>query len=154
MKVHCQQIPEGETLHIEGEDNAAALGLEEAGACACSPLSYSLDVGLSEGGLFATGSLSVRVRQRCVACLEEFEQDIEVNDFALQTELTGNELLDLTPFVREDIHLVLPPYPKCDTGGGKTCPATFPGAPSAGLRQPENSASAWDALDKLTPPPH
>ena len=57
MKVHLRQIPEGGTLHLEGEENAGPLGLEEAGAQAVGPLRYSLDVGLSEGGIFVTGRL-------------------------------------------------------------------------------------------------
>ncbi|MEI8310702.1 MAG: hypothetical protein WCH98_08100 [Verrucomicrobiota bacterium] len=144
MKVHIRQIPQGETLHLEGEDDPSGLELQEAGATPVSPLSYSLDVGLSEGGLFATGRVSVRVRMRCVACLEDLELDIVADPFSLQTELTGREQLDLTPFVREDIHLLLPPHPRCDSGG--TCPA---GALRTSPQQPEMGASAWDALDKL-----
>ena len=55
----------------------------------CSPLEYELDVGLSGGGLFATGRLSVCVRLRCVACLDEFETTLSVDRFALQKELDG-----------------------------------------------------------------
>lgn len=145
MKVHLRQIPQGETLHIEGEESANPLGLEEAGASAASPLSYSLDVGLSDGGLFATGRISVRVHMQCVVCLADIEKDIVVDPFSLQTELTGREQIDLTPFAREDIHLLLPPHPRCDTGAA--CPAA--GAPCTSLHSPEKGASAWDALDKL-----
>lgn len=145
MKVHIRQIPQGDNLHMEGEEDPSPLDLQEAGATPVSPLFYSLDVGLSEGGLFATGRVSVRVRMRCVACLEDLEMDIVADPFSLQTELTGREQLDLTPFVREDIHLLLPPHPRCDSGG--TCPA---GALRTSPQQPEMGASAWDALDKLT----
>ncbi|MFA7345217.1 MAG: hypothetical protein WC003_13015 [Terrimicrobiaceae bacterium] len=139
-----RQIPQGETLHLEGEEEATRLDLQEAGATPVSPLSYSLDVGLSDGGLFATGRVSVRVRMRCVACLEDLDLEIVADPFSLQTELTGREQIDLTPFVREDIHLLLPPHPRCDSGA--TCPA---GALRTSLRPPETDASAWDALDKL-----
>ena len=149
MKVHCRQIPEDDTLHIEGEENAESLELGDAGATALSPLRYSLDVGLSDGGLFATGRIAVRVKMQCVACLENFEQEIEVDPFAMQIELTGNELIDLTPLVREDIHLVLPPHPRCDSEGRTKCPATYEGAPLANRQQPGMTASAWDVLDKL-----
>ena len=60
---------------------------------------------------------------RCVRCLESFPFDIEVKDFAVHTELTGPEVVDLTPFMREDILLNLPPYPHCDREGGRVCPA-------------------------------
>jgi len=121
MKVHLRQIPEGDTLHIEGEESAEALGLEEAGAAAVSPLRYSLDVGLSGGGLFATGHLGVRVRFQCVSCLEDFEREIVVDPFSLQMDLPGGELIDLTPLAREDIHLTLPAHPRCDSNGGPKC---------------------------------
>lgn len=146
MKVHLLQIPQGETLHLEGEESASGLDLHEAGAEAVTPLSYSLDIGLSDGGLFATGRLAIRVRMTCVKCLEPVELDIVVDPFSLQTELSGREQIDLTPFLREDIHLLLPPHPKCDEEAA--CPAAD--ATTVGREPPERAASAWDALDKLT----
>lgn len=152
MKVHLRQIPQGQTLHVEGEEDAKPLGLEEAGAVPVSPLRFVLDVGVSEGGIFATGRVEVRVRVRCVVTLEEFEMDLVVDPFAMQMELTGGELMDLTPAVREDIHLVLPPHPRCDTGGGSTTrPAAYEGAPRASQHGSAGGSSAWDALDKLKP---
>ena len=155
MKVHLAQIPQGETLHLEGEEDAAPLELEAAGATPTSPLEYSVDVGLSEGGLFATGRLAVRVRMTCVSCLEPFEQEIVSEEFALQMELPGSELVDLTPEVREDIHLLLPPHPRCDRGGDKTCPARFPaGARTSPLPTGNRERPAiWEALDQITTPP-
>jgi len=147
MKVHLHQIPQGATLHLEGEEDASFLGLEEAGAKPLSPLRYSLDVGLSDGGLFAVGQLEIRVVFRCVACLEEFESKLSLNEFALQKELDGRELVDLGPEVREDIHLALPAYPRCDAEGNKTCPAHFPQA-AADATQPDGDA-VWGELDKL-----
>ena len=145
MKVHLLQIPHGETLHIAGEEDPSALDLQEAGATAISPLSYEMDVGVSDGGLFATGRLSIRVRMPCVVCLGDTERDIVVDPFSMQMELTGREQIDLTPFVREDIHLLLPPHPRCDAGAA--CSAA--GAPRSGQDLSERADPAWDALDKL-----
>jgi uncharacterized metal-binding protein YceD (DUF177 family) len=147
MKVHLTQIPNGGTLHLEGEEDAAELGLNEAGAEAVSPLFYHLDVGVSDGGIFAAGQVSVRVAFTCVKCLERFEEDIVVDPFGLQKELENSELVDLTPEIREDIHLALPSYPRCDEGGRKTCPASFPQAPVD--KTDLSGAPAWDALDQL-----
>ena len=149
MKVHLRQIPEGDTLHLEGEENAGPLGLEEAGAVPVSPLRFSLDVGTSDGGLFATGSLEVRVRMQCVSCLEDFERDIVVDPFSMQMDLPGSELIDLTPLVREDIHLTLPAHPRCDSNGGPKCPASRETVPGSDRQPTPLAASAWDALDKL-----
>lgn len=147
MKVHLRQIPEGSTLHIEGTEDAAFLGVEEAGASAVSPLEYSLDVGTSEGGVFATGRLALRIRFRCVACLEDFETELEIPEFSLQKELDGREMIDFSEEVREDIQLALPAYPRCDAEGRKTCPASFPQAPADS--SPSTGTAAWNALDKL-----
>jgi uncharacterized metal-binding protein YceD (DUF177 family) len=155
MKVHTRQIPEGGTLHLEGEEDASPLGLEEAGAEPIGPLEYSLDVGLSDGGLFATGFIAQRVRMTCVSCLEPFEKEVVIDPFATQIELDGNELVDLTREVREDIHLLLPAHPRCDHGGEKTCPASFPaGARTAPLPMEKSARPAiWEALDQLKTPP-
>ncbi len=99
------------------------------------------------GGLFAMGSLKIQVSLKCVACLEQFETDVVVDPFAIQKELDGRELVDLTPEIREDIHLALPAYPRCDVEGRKTCPASFPQAPA--VAPPQSGTAAWEALDKL-----
>lgn len=148
MKISLHQIPEGGTLHLEGEDDAAFLGLEEVSARALSPVRHILDVGLSEGGVFVTGSLHVRVLLTCVACLETFEYNLEIDPFAHQKELESAEIVDLTPEIREDIQLALPTYPRCDAEGGKTCPAHFPKASTEKV-EPTAGPTAWEALDKL-----
>jgi uncharacterized metal-binding protein YceD (DUF177 family) len=149
MNIHLRRIPHGDTIHLEGEESAEPLGLEEAGAIPVSPLHYSLDVGLSGGGLFATGRLAVRVRMQCVRCLEDFEKDIVVDPFAIQMDLPGGESIDLTPLAREDIQLDLPAHPRCDSNGGPICPASRDGAPASDRQTPPSKVSAWDALDKL-----
>lgn len=147
MKIHLRQIPQGETLHVEGEADAAFLELETADVQPISPVEYGLDVGISDGGLFAAGSVGVKVRMKCVACLEDFETEIRIDPFALQKELDGREEVDLAPEIREDIHLALPAHPRCDADGRKTCPASFPQAPTD-ASTPSGTA-AWSALDKL-----
>ena len=151
MKVHLRQIPRGETIHLEAEEDSATLELGQAGAEPLGPLHYALDVGLSDGGLFATGRLSQRVRMTCVSCLDSFERDIVSPHFATQMELTGSELVDLTPEVREDIHLLLPAHPRCDQGGEKLCPAHYPGdAHISSLQSEETPRPAiWASLDQL-----
>ena len=155
MKVHLCQIPQGGTHHLEGEEDSSPLGLEEAGAEPTGPLEYSLDVGVSDGGLFATGSLAQGVRMTCVSCLEPFEREIIINPYATQIELEGSELVDLTPEVREDIHLLLPAHPRCDQGGEKNCPAHFPAGARTTPLQAEKAVrpAIWEALDQLKTPP-
>lgn len=146
MKIHLKQIPQGGTLHIEGEEDASFVGFEEAGFKPVGPVVYSIDAGLSDDGLFATGSVSVRVKGRCVACLEDFETEVVLDPYATQVELDGRELVDLTGEIREDMHLALPAHPRCDGDGTRTCPARFPQAPATDLPA---TNTGWDALDKL-----
>jgi uncharacterized protein len=149
MIIHLRQMEEG-SLELQGEESADALGLEEVGAEAVGPLRYELTAGLSDGGLWAHGRLQISLRLTCVGCLEPFEISLTVPEFALQTELDGRESVDLTDWVREDILLALPPYPKCDAGPERRCPATFPPvdyAPPGGSTPDENPA--WAALDQI-----
>jgi uncharacterized protein len=150
MKVHLRQIPD-EGLHLEGEGDCPIPELAKEEIICAGPLRYALDVGVSEGSLWANGSLSQPVEVRCVACLEPFVHTIDVPDFAVLTEIGGPEVVDLTPFAREDILLNLPAYPRCDRNGGRVCPA--PHAQHQRSDDIEADAAArkpdWSALDKL-----
>jgi uncharacterized protein len=149
MKVHIRQIPP-EGLRLEGEEAADFL---DPGSQHCRPLSdvrYVLQAGLSGGGLFVTGSLELDVELECVSCLTRFPYPIAVPDFATQIELGGAEAVDLTPYLREDILLALPPYPHCDWDGERTCPAARAQSDApATAEPPPPQKDAWGALDKL-----
>ncbi len=149
MKVHLRQIP-SEGLHLEGEEECPIPELASEGIVCAGPLRYALDIGLSEGALWANGTLSQPVEVPCGACLEKFVHTIEVTAFALHTELIGPETIDLSPFIREDILLNLPAYPRCDRTGARVCPATEKlrelsgSGPTEATRKPD-----WSALDQL-----
>jgi uncharacterized protein len=144
--VHLQQIP-AEGKRLEGEENPAFLDLAAIGAKAAGPLRYALDVGLSGGGVFATGRVSVPVEMTCVACLQPFVHEAVVEPFAAQVEIDGRELVDLTPAVREELLLALPNHPRCDLISGHSCP--YQGPESSGGGTQASAQSAWDQLDKL-----
>jgi uncharacterized metal-binding protein YceD (DUF177 family) len=146
MKIHLRQI-QADGLHLEGEEECPIPELDAEGVVCTGPLRYSLDLGISEGSLWATGTLVQPVELKCVRCLEAFRYDIEVHAFSIHHQLTGPEVIDLAPYVREDILLNLPAHPHCDREGGRTCPAAAPAAPpdeSDRKRTPD-----WSALDKL-----
>ena len=148
MKLHIHQIPE-EGLHIEGEDPASILDLGDSDMTPVAPIAYRLDVGMSDGGLFATGQLSTEMECTCVGCLERFRRAILVDDFACQVELTTAEELDLTDLLREDIVLALPPHPRCDWSGERHCPGVKLPQPASPPEDSETSPDAWGALDQL-----
>jgi uncharacterized metal-binding protein YceD (DUF177 family) len=142
MKIHLKRIP-AEGLHLEGEEECPLTEVEDLRCL--GPLQYELDLGISEGALWANGSLAQPVELQCVSCLEPFSHTIAVPAFALHTELKGPETVDLTPFMREDLLLNLPAHPHCDRDGGRVCQASHLAAvePQA-KRKPD-----WSALDKL-----
>jgi uncharacterized protein len=143
MKIHLKQIP-AEGLHLEGKENFPIPELESDEIRCAGPLRYKIDIGVGEGSLWANGSISQPVELRCVSCLENFVYEIKVPAFAVHTELRGPEVVDLSPFLREDLLLNLPAHPHCDRDGGRICKAPAPSA------QPETKRKAdWSELDKL-----
>lgn len=148
MKVYVTDIPE-EGMHCEGEIPGEVLDLEEKdNARATGPIRYALDVGISDGGLWATGTLSAPVECRCVRCLEAFPYSLDVPDFALQIELEGREMVDLTETIREDTLLALPAHPHCDWDGKKVCKVQF-STTHSDVEPDANAPDVWKDLDNL-----
>ena len=152
MKIHLKQIP-AEGVHLAGEEDCLVPDLEADGIRCAGPLRYDLDVGISAGALWANGSLKQSVELRCVSCLEKFVHEVQVRAFALHTELHGPEMVDLTPYMREDVLLNMPAHPHCDRDGGKICE----GAKSEedrDLTEQQREAKRehdWEMLDRLKP---
>ncbi|MBU3665106.1 MAG: DUF177 domain-containing protein [Chthoniobacterales bacterium] len=144
--VHLRQVPP-EGQHLEGEEDAGFLDLSAIGAKPAGPVAYDFQVGLSGGGLFATGRVVAPVQMNCVACLQPFVFQAVVDPFAAQVEIDGRELVDLTPMVREELLLALPNHPRCDLIPGHRCPYQQP--ETSGRGSPQTAESAWDQLDKL-----
>jgi DUF177 domain-containing protein len=144
MKIHLKQIP-SEGLHLKGEDTCPLADLEGEDFQCAGPLRYDLEVGVSNGALWASGRLKQPMKLRCVSCLEAFAYTIEVPSFAVHTELAGPEIVDLTPNIREDLLLNLPPHPHCDREGGRVCKAKHAAAAKGDAKRKPD----WSALDKL-----
>jgi uncharacterized metal-binding protein YceD (DUF177 family) len=149
MKVHLKQIPP-EGLHLEGEEDCPLSELEPEQIRCAGALRYKLDLGVSDGALWANGSLAQCVEISCVACLEKFVYEIKVPAFAIHMELHGPEMIDLTPLVREELLLNMPAYPHCDRDGGRKCKAAKIG--ETDLAQEQRAAKRehdWGELDRL-----
>lgn len=146
--VHLRQIS-SEGLRVEGGEDASFLELDGIEQKATGPVGYSLDAGISGGGVFATGRVWVPMELRCVACLRPFRFMAESDSFAAQVEIDGREFVDFSPFVREELLLALPNHPRCDLNGGLHCPYQRPEGSGGGNRRA--TKSAWDQLDKFKP---
>jgi uncharacterized metal-binding protein YceD (DUF177 family) len=148
MKVHVNQIPD-EGKFFEGEESSAVLDLNDATrAKAIAPITYALQVGISDDGLWAHGEVGTRVECECVRCLIHFQRPLAVPDFAVQEPLEGRETVDLTDHIREDILLALPAHPTCDWDGKTVCKASFTTAVSA-AEPLDEGRDVWKDLDNL-----
>jgi uncharacterized protein len=144
--VHLNQLPLG-GMHLAGDESPGFLDLEAISAKPAGPVHYELEVGLSGGGVFATGRVAAPVEMTCVACLQPFVFQAVSDPFAAQVQLDGRELVDLTPAVREELLLALPNHPRCDQLPDHRCPYHAPETSGGG--EPEKVPSAWDKLEKL-----
>jgi uncharacterized metal-binding protein YceD (DUF177 family) len=117
------------------------------------PLRYRLEVQRLEDGLLVEGKLSLALRCQCVRCLKTFRHEVELPEWTCHLAFSGeeavpvvNDLVDLTPVVREDILLEFPQHPLCDmecaglpVGNRSKTNQAGPGVPD----------SAWAELNKL-----
>jgi uncharacterized metal-binding protein YceD (DUF177 family) len=72
---------------------------------------------------------------------------VRIHNFAAQVELTGSELVDLTPWLREDILLALPAHAHCDWDRKTVC--VGPRFENRSVEREPNGSNAWDILDDL-----
>jgi uncharacterized metal-binding protein YceD (DUF177 family) len=145
MKINVMKVPEG-GCHLSGNENAAILDLNDPDIKIETPVWYELDVLVQENTLSATGQLGCDARMVCVSCLRELEYPLRVDNFAVQVELSGSTVVDLTEAIREDILLVLPAHPRCDWDGKTACPGL---RPSTRTDSDEVAPDPWAALNEL-----
>lgn len=142
-------------LDLSGELPAEELDLQARDELmrVAGPLEYDLVAQHLEGAVLVRGHLHLEMRYTCVRCLTEFEQAVDLADWTCHLPLVGddavvinNDVVDLTPYVREDILLALPQHPLCKSEcGGLEIPDSVkePG------RKSGQTPSAWDELNKL-----
>lgn len=150
---------ESHEVKLQGELSVAELDIDARDEVIelRRPLEYDITVELVDGGLLARGSLGLPLHCYCVRCLKTFEHRLELDDWALHLPLEGdeappvvNDLVDLTPYVREDILLEFPQHPLCEQEC-RGLPLTSEGK----LEEPnstghgEHGSSAWAELNKL-----
>lgn len=145
MKIVIKEIgEEGLTLNgcisVEGYD----LPLHEYEGW--KQIAYSLHASIIGDECLVTGVLSTNMKAACSRCLEMLPMHIEVKDFQHSYRITGEESIDLTVEIREDILLALPFTYRCELSEEGRCPitgVTYSGdKPEASLNQ-----DVWKALD-------
>jgi uncharacterized metal-binding protein YceD (DUF177 family) len=142
-------------LHLEGElpVEDLELDLRDDMVRTDGPLSYDLEAEEMDDAALIRGNLRLPLLCTCVRCLKQFSDALEIDGWTCHLPLKGedatplvNDLVNLTPHIREDILLALPQHPLCEPEcGGLKLPASVkdPGETS------EKTPSAWAELDKL-----
>lgn len=120
---------------------------------------------LRDGGVHVTGRVATKVALTCRRCLAEMEEPLEVDvDLWFRPDVEPVEEdegvyaleepealeLDLTPALREELHLAVPTYPLCGPDCRGLCP-------KCGVRRDEEECDCtfeepdprWDALRAL-----
>jgi uncharacterized protein len=144
---------EKKDLHLEGELPTGELDLDlHDDMVRPGPVvTYDLEVQRLEGSALVQGQVHLPVEYTCVRCLKKFKRPLDLNNWTVHLPLTGedaidvsNDLVNLTPYLREDTLLALPQHPLCEVEcRGLKMPAR--------LKEPEvlKTTSAWAELDKL-----
>ena len=153
LTFNIRYLENKEELHLEGElpTEDLELDLHDEMIRPGPEMAYDLEVQQLEGGALVQGSVRLPVEYTCVRCLKKFKRPLELEAWTVHLPLTGedavelsNDLVNLTPYLREDTLLALPQHPLCEVEcRGLKIPAH--------LKEPEpvKIASAWDKLDKL-----
>src|SRR5262245_11883198 len=121
MKINIHLVPE-DGSHIDGEDPPSILDVKDRVWNFTKPVHHSLDATLLDDALLVTGVVWTEAAVHCSLCLQEFSQRLEVGDFVFHHPLTSEDIVDLTPEIRESILLEIPQKPLCRADCKGLCP--------------------------------
>ena len=116
---HLEEKP----LHLEGELSQEDLALDEADELVhpAGPVRYDLEVEKMDKAILVQGELALPLRCECARCLKAFSDRLAFPNWACHLALEGdeavpvqNDVVDLTPYIREDILLAFPQHPLCE----------------------------------------
>lgn len=153
INVNLRHLEERD-LELKGELPAAELAFEVRDELirAEKPLRYRLSVEKLHDAVLAQGELRLTLHCECVRCLRPFEHEVAIKDWAMHLPLEGedkvspiNDLIDLTPYVREDMLLEFPQHPLCRSN----CAGLKKMSGSSKTDAIKEPPSAWTELDKL-----
>lgn len=124
MKFLTHSLEEGASLNLEGEVTAVELELPVEQYPGWKTVSYQLQVEKVGTEYYVHGKIHSEFRLDCARCAEPIPWVVSLEKFATSIEDEGQESIDLTPQVREDILLALPIAPACKLDASQKCPHT------------------------------
>lgn len=150
---------EEKDLHLKGELPVEALELEGLDELVhfSAPLQYDLQIAKSGNGILVTGRLELPFECECARCLKRFPTRLFRPDWASHLALEGeekvpvdNDLIDLTPILREDILIEFPQHPLCNPECQGLPKGPLSSDQAGGLTGQETpNTSPWSELNKL-----
>lgn len=149
MKINVKRIPEvGETLR--GTEPPAIMELDDPEIHFKREVEYELLAQMQDGALLVTGRLATPATLRCSRCLKTFELPLRVRQFVFHQELKGEDFVDLTANIREDILLELPQRALCDPECRGLCPTCGKNLNKSRCQcAPQKEDRRWQALDQI-----
>jgi len=149
MRINVKRIPPGgETL--QGREPASIMDLEEPDIHFEHDVEYDFLAQVQGNALLVTGTLQTPATLRCSRCLRVFELPLRVGAFVFHQELHGEDFVDLTANIREDIILELPQRALCEVNCKGLCPNCGQDLNQGPCRcKRAQSDLRWRALDKI-----
>lgn len=149
MRINVKRIPpDGEILR--GTDLSSIMELDETDTQFKHEVEYDFLAQLQGNALLVTGKVRTQATLRCSRCLQVFDLPLEVSQFVFHQELTGEDFVDLTANMREDIILELPQRALCSQGCKGLCPHCGKDLNKGPCRcKPSEGDLRWHALDHL-----
>ena len=149
MRINVKRIPPGGEI-LSGTDPASIMDLDEPDVHFEHEVEYKFLVPLQGQALLVTGQVSTPATLRCSRCLRVFEQPLRVEQFVFHYELHGEDFVDLTPQMREDIILELPQRALCAEDCKGLCPHCGKDLNRGQCRCKQSGGDLrWHALDNL-----
>jgi uncharacterized protein len=121
MKINVKRIPvDGEVLR--GAEPPSIMELDEPDVHFKHEVAYDFLAQIQGNALLVTGTVRTPATLRCSRCVTVFEQPLIVRQFVFHRELEGEDFVDLTSNIREDIILELPQRALCREDCRGLCP--------------------------------
>ena len=149
MKINVKRIPiDGEDLR--GEEPASIMELDDESVQFEHEVRYAFHAQVQGNALLVTGRVWTPVTLRCGRCLQTFTQPLRADNFVVHRELHGEDFVDLTANIREDMILELPQRALCAEDCKGLCPDCGKDL-NKGACSCERSPSdrRWQALDRI-----
>ena len=121
MKIEVSKIPDSGMI-LEEDEDPEIMGATEDHVIYRQPIHVRVSVNLVGHTLVVQGTLTTAAIFECNRCLKKFEYRLRVDDFVFSRQARGDETVDLTENIREDIILALPMKRLCANECKGLCP--------------------------------